>query len=85
MIRRNLNEQIYGYGLQLRDADAGRKKKAKWTWGDGVPSPRSKIRKSDIMESDEYRIAATIDDSGKLFMTYRSVPLEWAYRSDKYW
>jgi hypothetical protein len=40
---------------------------------------------SDIMESDEYRIAATIDDSGKLFMTYRSVPLEWAYRSDKYW
>ena len=40
---------------------------------------------SDIMESDEYRIAATINDSGKLFMTYRSVPLEWAYRSDKYW
>ena len=39
---------------------------------------------SDIMESDEYRIAATIDDNGKLIMTYKSVPLEWTYGSDYY-
>ena len=39
---------------------------------------------SDIMEFDEYRIAATIDDNGKLIMTYKSVPLEWTYGSDYY-
>lgn len=39
---------------------------------------------SDIMESDEYRIAATIDNGGKLFMTYKSVPLEWDYGSNMY-
>ncbi|MCR5687612.1 MAG: hypothetical protein K6G58_06285 [Lachnospiraceae bacterium] len=39
---------------------------------------------SDIMESDEYRIGATVDGSGKLTMTYKSVPLEWEFRSGKY-
>ena len=32
---------------------------------------------SDIMEYDEYRIAITLSDDGKLLMKYRSLPLVW--------
>ena len=39
---------------------------------------------SDIMEFDEYRIAVTKNDEGKLLMKYRSVPLEWTFASESY-
>ena len=39
---------------------------------------------SDIMEFDEYRLALTITDEGKLLMKYKSVPLEWTYISEEY-
>ena len=39
---------------------------------------------SEIMEPDEYRVAITLDDDGKLIMKYRSVPLEWTFASGTY-
>jgi hypothetical protein len=39
---------------------------------------------SDIMEDDEYRIALTADDEGRLYMKYKSVPLEWEFYSEGY-
>ena len=39
---------------------------------------------ADIMEPDEYRIAITKSEDGKLLMKYKAVPLEWTYGSQAY-
>ena len=34
---------------------------------------------TDIMEDDEYKIVFTMDEDGRLYMKYRSIPLKWVY------